>query len=79
MEALTYSLLNDNDKIFVPFIGVYSTREHPFALVFKFMDRQNLREYLGDNQDIERLGLVCFHHQIRCFLSSHHIGVSYWK
>lgn len=60
-EALTCSRLYGNDKSFVSFIGVCSTREHPFALVFKFMDHLNLRVYLRDNQGVGRLELVCFH------------------
>lgn len=59
-----YSRLNDNDKNFVPFIAIYSTREHPFGLVFKFMDNSNLRSYLRNNQDTARLELVRFHHPI---------------
>ena len=56
-EAKTCSHLNDN-KCFVSFIGIYSTQDHPFALVFEFMDRLSLRGYLRDNQDIGRLELV---------------------
>jgi len=52
------SRLNDNDESFVSLIGVYSTREHPFALVFRFMDRLNLRGCLRKHQDIGRLELV---------------------
>jgi len=52
------SRLNDSDKSFVTLIGVYSTREHPFALVFEFVDRLNLRRHLGNNQNIGRLELV---------------------
>ena len=60
-----YSHLNDNDISFVPFVGVCSTREHPFALVFRFMDHMNLRGYLRDNQDIGRLQLVRVHRHVR--------------
>ena len=42
----------------VPFIGVYSTQEHPLALVFEFMGHLNLREYLRNNHDVERRELV---------------------
>lgn len=42
------------------FIGVYSTLEHPFALVFEFMEHRNLREYLRNNHDVGRRELVRF-------------------
>ncbi|KAF9646912.1 kinase-like protein [Thelephora ganbajun] len=56
-EALTCSHLNDGNKNFVPFIGVYSTFEHPFCLVFELMD-MNLREYLRNNRDVGRTELL---------------------
>jgi len=52
--------LNDS-KSFVSLIGVYSTREYPFALVFGFMDHMNLRGYLRHNQNVGRLDLVYFY------------------
>ena len=58
-EALTCSRLNYNDKSFVPFIGIYSTRDHPFTLVLKFMEHRTLRAYLRVNKDVRRLDLVC--------------------
>jgi len=57
-ETLGCSRLNDSGKRFVSFIGVYSTWEHPFALVFAFMDHLNLREYLRDHRDVGRLELL---------------------
>lgn len=42
----------------VPFIGVYSTPDHPLALVFEFMDNLNLGEYLRNNHDIGKVDLV---------------------
>jgi len=72
------SHLNDNEG-FVSFIGVYSTREHPFALVFKFMDNQNLRWYLRNNQDIVRMELVGFLRHIGHFPSSHCFDASCWR
>ena len=47
----------------MPFIGVYSTLEYPMALVFEFMDRLNLREYLRNNKDVGRRELVRFFRQ----------------
>ena len=74
-----YSRLNGNDKSFVSFIAIYSTREHPFGLVFKFMDQLNLRGYLRKNQDIARLELVRFCHLIFRFPLSHRFDASCWK
>lgn len=45
----------------MPFLGVYSTPEHPLALVFEFMDHSNLREYLRNNRGVGRLELVHSH------------------
>ena len=47
-----------SNKHVVPFIGVYSTPEHPLALVFEFMEHLNLGEYLRNNRDAGKLGLV---------------------
>ena len=71
--------LNDNDKSFISFIAIYSTREHPFGLVFKFMDQLNLRGYLRKNQDIARLELVRFHRLICRSPLSHRFDASCWK
>lgn len=64
--------LNDGGESFVPFIGVYSTLEHPFALVFKFADRLNLREYIRKNRDSEGLKLVIIDSHIHHFPLSYH-------
>ena len=62
------------------FIGVYSTKEHPFGLVFKFMDHLNLREHLKNNQRVTgRQELVRFHHRVRRFPLTHDLCASYWK
>ena len=53
----SYINVNDGDENFVPFIGVYSTPEFPFCLVFEFMGH-NLREYLVKNRGAEKLMLV---------------------
>lgn len=73
------SRLNDNDKNFVSFIGVYSTQDHPFGLIFKFMDQLNLRGYLRKTQDIARLELVRFRRPICRFSLSHRFDASCWK
>jgi len=75
-KALTYSRFTDSDNIFLSFAGVYSTHEHPFALVFELMDQLNLKTYLKNNQDIRRLKLVRFHRQVFCFPLSHHLDAS---
>ena len=71
------SRLNDSDKNFVPFIAIYSTPTHPLGLVFKFMERLNLGDYLRNNPDIPRLELVrpCRH----TFALPHRLGISCWK
>ena len=63
-EALACSRLKDRN--IVPFIGAYSAPKYPLALVFKFMDNLNLREYLRDNEDAGRRELVRSLHCIPC-------------
>ena len=59
-EALVSSYLNDIDgDNFVPLLGIYSTPQHPFSIVFKSMDHGNLRDYLASNQDAPKVELVC--------------------
>jgi len=65
----------------VPFIGVYSTQDHPFALVFEFMEHLNLREYLRNNCEVGRLDSVRFSlpsHSLIVILVSRHqlLGVA---
>ncbi|KAF9646932.1 kinase-like protein [Thelephora ganbajun] len=57
-EASTCGRLNNSNNNLVSFIGVYSTCEHPFALVFEFMDHLNLGEYLRNNREIWRMKLL---------------------
>ena len=42
----------------VPFIGVYSTPAHPFALLYGMMDNIDLGRYLVERPDASRLKLV---------------------
>lgn len=50
----------------VPFIGVYSTPNHPMALVFELMDHQDLKVYLENLKGPEsEPKLVRFHIHIR--------------
>ena len=56
-EALVCSYLNCiNGTNFVPLLGIHSSRDHPFALVFEFMGHGNL--YSSNNQNIRRMDLV---------------------
>ena len=79
MEALTCSRLSNEEKSFVPFIGLYSTLEHPFALVFQFMDHLNLKGYLRDNKDVGRLEPVRFYRRICQVQSFQRHDPSYWQ
>jgi hypothetical protein len=73
-----YSRLDDDDKSFVSFIGIYSTPEHPFGLVFRFMDQLNLGGYLRKNRDTGvGLELVKFCRPICRFQFSHLFDGSY--
>lgn len=48
----------------VPLVGVFSTREHPFGLVYEYMDGLDLTQYLKNAYDVDRLNLVlllCIH------------------
>jgi len=42
----------------VPFIGAYSTLEHPFSLIFDFMQHLNVSEYLRNESNTKKLDLV---------------------
>ncbi|KAF9778003.1 kinase-like domain-containing protein [Thelephora terrestris] len=55
-EALVCSYFNSiDDRSFAPFFGIYSSEEHPFALVFEIMEHRNLGEYLRNNKDVRRI------------------------
>jgi len=42
----------------VPLVGVYSTEAHPFGLIYEYMDGLDLRQYLRNKHDVDRLNLV---------------------
>ena len=42
----------------VPFLGVYSTPSHPFALIYAMMDNLDLGRYLAGHPNVSRLKLV---------------------
>jgi len=55
-EAWTSSKLSHPN--IVPFIGVYSSLSHPFALIYAMMDKLDLGRYLADHPNVSRLKLV---------------------
>lgn len=55
----------------MPFIGIYSSPEHPSALIFEFMDHLDLGVYLRNNKDVGRLELVGSNY----ILTAHHLNV----
>lgn len=42
----------------VPFVGIYSTETHPFALVYEYMDGLDLKQYLRSEPNAGKLKLV---------------------
>ena len=42
----------------IPFLGVYSSPSHPFALLYAMMDNLDLGRYLADHPEVSRLKLV---------------------
>ena len=57
-EAQVCALLRRRDVETVPLVGVYSTEIHPFGLVYEYMDGLDLRQYLRNKPNAERLKLV---------------------
>jgi len=55
-EAQAYSLLSHRN--IVPFVGAYSSLDHPFSLVFDYMEHLNLSEYLRNEPSAGKLELV---------------------
>lgn len=51
-------LLRDRAVNVVPFVGVYSTQAHPFALVYEYMDGLNLNQHLLNEPNAKKLELV---------------------
>lgn len=41
-----------------PLVGGYSTETHPFGLVYEHMDNLDLRQYLKNEPNVERVKLV---------------------
>ncbi|KAF9643263.1 hypothetical protein BDM02DRAFT_3264161, partial [Thelephora ganbajun] len=42
----------------VSLVGVYSTHTHPFGLIYEYMDNLDLRQYLRNEPNVERLKLL---------------------
>ena len=59
-EVRACSLLRHRNVKVVPFVGVYSTETHPFALVYEHMDGLDLKQYLGNEPSAGKLKLVLF-------------------
>ena len=54
-EVHTCSLLSEADAFLV---GMYSTQRHPFGLVYEYMDNLDLKQYLTNEPEVEKLKLV---------------------
>ena len=52
---MSNTLAHDN---IVPFLGVYSTPSHPFALIYEIMDNVDLGQYLARRPTVSKLKLV---------------------
>ena len=67
-EVRVCSLLHRRDVNAVPFVGVYSTEAHPFALVYEYMDGLDLKQYLRSEANAKRLELVLVPLNVRSML-----------
>ena len=57
-EIVVCTLLRDRGVDVVPLVGVYSTEMHPFGLIYEHMDGCDIKQYLRNNPNAERLQLV---------------------
>lgn len=57
-EVRVWTLLHQQDMDVVPFMGVYSTEDHPFCLVYEYVDGLDLRQHLRDKPNVGRMKLV---------------------
>ena len=57
-EVHTFDLLYRGGAHVAQFMGVSSTEEHPFSLLYEFMEGRDLRWYLRNEPDVGRLKLV---------------------
>ena len=56
-EVHVCSLLQRDGVNVVRFVGLYSTERHPFGLIYEY-DGLDLRQYLRDDPNVERVELV---------------------
>ena len=82
-EVRVCSILHRRDVNAVPFVGVYSTETHPFALVYEYMDGLDLEQYLRSESNAKRLELVLVPLYIRSTLGISTLimatGDRYWS
>lgn len=57
-EVHVWTLLHQQDVGVIPLVGVYSTEDHPFCLVYEYVDGLDLRQYLRDKPNAGRMKLV---------------------
>ena len=57
-EVCVCNLLNHRDMRALQFLGVYSTAEHPMALIYEYMDGLDLKQHLMNDPNAEKLKLV---------------------
>ena len=58
-EVHVWALLHQQDINVVPLVGVYSTDDHPFGLVYEYMDGLDLKQHLRNEPNMgRRLKLV---------------------
>ncbi|KAF9644623.1 kinase-like protein [Thelephora ganbajun] len=72
-EANTCSFLNHRDVGAVSLVGVYSIEAHPFGLVYEYMDGLDLKQYLRNEPNVERLKLLT--DIARCLNRLHDLGI----
>lgn len=53
-----HNRLRDEDVDVVPLVGVHTTNVHPFGLVYKHMDYLDVRQYLKNEPNVDRVKLV---------------------
>ena len=67
-----WTLLHQGEADVAPLVGVYSTKAHPFSLVYEFMDGLDVRQHLrsAPNEDRLKLVLISIHPLPLRFVSS---------
>lgn len=57
-EVHVHNQLRDSDVGIVPLVGVYTTNSHPFGLIYKYMGHYDVRQYLKNEPNVDRVKLV---------------------